>query len=176
MKKISLLFLCLFFSCTSPEHKSKVDDLNQKPEALIDKLLHLTMIETVVPEMKNFEGISDLKEIKDAKLYSFRKISESQAYLILRVSNNGKLISALYYPDKKNELSESEIKEKIKADDWQIKLSYVSKDDRTEKMIVYSMKKRISFGYYKGIDDNHIHFINIGSINESFEVKDQFLY
>lgn len=176
MKKISLLFLCLFFSCTSPKQASPVAGLNQRPESLIDKILHLTMIETVVPEIKNFEGVSSSKEVKDAKVYSFRKPPESQAYLILKVLNNGKLISALYYPDKNNELSESEIKEKIKTNDWQMKSSYVSKDDRTEKVIVYSMKKRISFGYYKGIDGNHIHFVNMGPINESFEIKDQFLY
>lgn len=176
MKKISFLVFCLLFSCTSHAPKVAVNDLNQRPEALIDKLLHFAIIETVIPEIKKIEGISSFKEVKGGKIYSFRKVSESQAYLTLRVSKTGKLISALYYPDKNTELSESEIKEKIKADDWQTNLSPVSKDDRTEKVISYSMKQRISCGYYKGIDNNHIHFVNIGSASEPFVIKDQFLY
>ena len=163
MKKISLLFLCLFLSCTTPEHKTKNSDLNQRIETFFDKLLHLTTAETVIPEIKNIEGVSSVKINKDERTYSFQKVSESKAYLILRVSSNGKFISALYYPDNKNELSETEIKQKIKADDWQIKILHISKDDRTEKVISYSIKKKISYGYYKGIDNNQIHFLNISS-------------
>ena len=76
--------------------------MNQRIETFFDKLLHLTTAETVIPEIKNIEGVSSVKINKDERTYSFRKVSESKAYLILRVSSNGKLISALYYPDKKN--------------------------------------------------------------------------
>lgn len=68
---INILFLLLFFSCTSPKQASPVAGLNQRPESLIDKILHLTMIETVVSEIKNFEGVSSSKEVKDAKFIHF---------------------------------------------------------------------------------------------------------
>lgn len=173
MKIIYLLSIVFLFSCTSNLNVKNVDPVGNNV-VFLDNLLNLKKLENVAPEISKFPGKVSIKKINDVNIYSFKKENSEHSYLILSIAKKGKLLSALYYPEFNINLLEMDIKEKIKTDDWSVETINVGKDDRTEKVRVYSKKEGISFGYYKGL--RSIHYLSLKPIQESGATTDHFLY
>ena len=164
------------FSCSQVENKKISENPKKNKQSIISKLFSLKEDKSKSPGLDLFDGKVNIKSDSIGKTYSFTEVNHLNPYLYIYTTVDEKFISAILFSSDKNLISEAEIKEAIKAEDWDVKSSFVSHDDATEKTIVFSVKKNVSYGYYKGMENNKIHFLAIGSDLKPFLIKDLFIY
>ena len=164
------------FSCSQNQmHKSTEIPMLTKNN-LISKIISLKNKNVKPPEFSSFEGEVDIVSNVDGKIYSFKEAHNLNPYLYINTTIDDKFISAVLFSTDKKVILENEIRDVIRAEDWNIKTSFVSQDDATEKTIVFSVKENASYGYYKGMENNKIHFLEVGSERKPFLIKDLCLY
>ena len=176
MKKIFIISLLFMFSCSQVENKKISENPKKNKQSIISILFSLKEDNSKSTESNLFVGKVNVKSDSVGKTYSYTEVNHLNPYLYIYTTVDGKFISAILYSSDKNLISEAEIKEAVKAEDWDVKSSFASHDDATEKTIVFSVKKNVSYGYYKGMENNKIHFLEIGSDLKPFSIKNLFMY